>query len=243
LAVETWYCGGNPVLSVLDLELKKKYNELSDVQTGCSADLIWLIEVDGALRSRFNGPLDEVARYYIRTGLLDVSVIYDSKEDKAWVLECCGSRFAYNCFYTMLTLLDWPVSDFLSSLMCESLTPTSARRMFDQRNVYGASVRVFNDDKAKDVPVIWCQHPLTDFYPWDCRLDNEGCMVTCGDESVGILAGKGDTPESALARVKEVYHKLHMPTKWVRADFDEDASPRHLLSRFRELKRLGWVPN
>ncbi len=89
-AVETWLSNGKPILANIDLEAKKKYNEMSEVQTGCSFQLLWNIEVDHPLREKVNGPLDQLMAKYIKTGLFDLSFIYEPKEDKFWVLEMCG---------------------------------------------------------------------------------------------------------------------------------------------------------
>lgn len=229
LAVETWYWEGMPLFAVVDLELKRKYNEMSEVQTGCSADLVFLTPVDSQLREKVNGPLDSLAG----TGLLDLSVIFEPHTGKAWALECCGSRFGYNCFYTMLTLLDMPVGLFLQLYLEGELDP---REAFSSDEPYAASIRVFNDNKTEDVPISWLGHSEAQFFCWDCRYDQKKGPVTCGDEAVGIIAARGELPESAMAKVKDGFRRLVMPTKWARDDFE-----RPLLDRFRTLKDLGLV--
>ncbi len=239
LAVETWFCRETPVLSNVDLEAKRKYNEMSEVQTGCSFDLLWIIPTDHELALRVNGPLDKLAPK-IGTGLLDLSVIYDHREQKFWALECCGARPAYNAYYTMLTLLkpSVPVGEFLSAFMDGEFTEDVGGKLFTGE--YGASLRVFNDEKTPDQPVDFPDELAPYVWLWDVYQKN-GKLYTTGDESVGIITAKGENPEAALAKLREYYYKFHMPTKWARDDFDEEDVPTLPLARYHELKRLGVV--
>lgn len=235
LAVETWYHEGEPVLASVDIEMKRKYNEMCEVQTGCSADLVWAIPVEHSLRRRVNGPYDGFAESVGWTGLLDASVIYDHREDKMWVLECCGGRFGYNSLYTLLaTLYEWSVADFFTAY----LGGVRLERAFKG---YGASLRVFNDESQADVVMDYPCPPFYEWWPWDCHMERGKMLTVGGSDSVGILTACGENPESALAQLRERFNRLVMPTKWARDDFDEEDSPGLILSRFHTLKRLGQL--
>ncbi|MGD9644010.1 MAG: hypothetical protein AB7V08_14930 [Elusimicrobiales bacterium] len=237
LAVETWYCNGQPVLSNVDIEAKRKYNESSEVQVGCSFDLLWIIPTDHELATRVNGPLDKLA-VKVKTGLLDLSVIYDHRAQKFWALEPCGSRFAYNAFYTMLTLLKVPVGEFLAAYMDGEFTNDIGKKLFTGE--YGVSLRVFNDEKTPDQPIDFPEELSPYVWLWDAYLKN-GKLYTTGDESVGIITAKGENPEAAFAKLREYYHKFYMPTKWARDDYDDEDVPTLPLARYHELKRLGVI--
>lgn len=237
-AVETWYSNGIPVLCNIDIEAKKKYNEMSEVQTGCAFDIVWILPVSHELRLRTNAPFDQFVKEKIKTGILDLSFIYDNKEDKFWALESCGNRLAYNATYTMLSLLNIPVGEFFSSFLDGKYKKDVGDKIFEQ--LYGASLRVFNDEKTPDQPIFYPKELSKHFWIWDVYMKN-GKMFTTGDESVGVITATGENPEGALAKLRELFYKLHMPTKWARDDFDEEDDPNLPLARYHQLKRLNLV--
>ncbi len=237
-AVETWYCNGRPVLANVDLEAKRKYNEASEVQCGCSFDLLWVIPVDHPLRARANGPLDRLAAQKVGTGVLDLSFIYDRTEQKLWALESCGARIAFNAFYTMLTLLTVPVGEFLSGLLDGAYREDVGGELFEP--FYGVSLRIFNDEKTPDQPIDFPEELAPFVWLWDVH-EKKGKLYTTGDESVGVITAVGENPEGAFAKLREYYHLFHMPTKWARDDFDEEDAPTLPLARYHELKRLNLI--
>ena len=239
-AVETWYSNGVPVMANVDIEAKKKYNEMCEVQTGCSYDLLWTIPLDHPLRERVNKPFDKFAAKEIGTGLLDMSVIYEPKEDKYYALEVCGCRFAYNAFYSMLALLTVDVGDFLSSYLDGKYKGDVMERIFMQEPVYSCSIRVFNDDKTPDQMVSFPDDIKDDVWLWDVHKKG-GAILTTGDEATGILTARGENPEGAMAELRKRFFQFSMPTKWARDDFDREEEPGHPLARFHRMERMKLI--
>lgn len=237
-AVETWLSNGKPILANIDLEAKKKYNEMSEVQTGCSFQLLWNIEVDHPLREKVNGPLDRLMAKYIKTGLFDLSFIYEPKEDKFWVLEMCGSRFPYNAFYALMALLEIPLGEFfVKYLNGEYKTDISQTVFCDE---FAGSLRIFNDENTPDQRVDIDKECKENFWLWDVYKKG-GELLTTGYDSLGIVTATGENPEAAMAKVREYYFKLHMPTKWARDDFDYDDEPGLPLARYHQMKRMSLI--
>lgn len=237
-AVETWFCEGVPVLSNIDIEAKRKYNEMCEVQTGCSFDLLWVLPTDHPLCVRANGPFDKFAATKIRTGILDLSFIYDHKTDKLWALECCGNRFAYNAVYTLFTLLKVPVGEFLAAVLDGKLKRDIGKSLFQP--LYGVSLRIFNDEESPDQPIYYDKDMEQNVWLWDVYKKN-GKLYTTGDESVGAITATGENPEGAFAKLRELFYRFRMPTKWARDDFDEEDTPTLPLARYHALKRLHIV--
>ncbi len=235
-ACETWYVNGKPILCNIDIEAKKKYNEMSEIQTGCAMDLVFILPVDHPLRERANAPFDKFVGKYFGTGILDLSFIYEPIEDKMYALEVCGNRLAYNAFYTMLSLLQIPVGEFLSKYLRGEFKTDIGEKVFKFDHV-AASLRVFNEDKTPDQLVMIPDEYKEHFWLWDV-YQKGGKLLTTGDESLGIITAEGENPESALAKVRDAFYKLQMPMKWGRDDFDNDDYPSLPLSRYHELKRL-----
>jgi hypothetical protein len=234
LAVEEWLYEEKPVFANVDLEAKKKYNEMSEVQTGCSFQITVPISISHPLRQYTLGLMDKLARK-IRFGFLDISVIYVPQEDKFYALEQCGNRPAYNSFYTILALCKISVGELLSAYM-DGEFPDGA---FDTQQT-GVSQRVFNDDKTPDQRIDFPVELRKNVWLWDV-YEKDGDLYTTGDEAVGILTAVGENPESAFAKVREYFHKFHMPTKWARDDFDEEDEPGLPLYRYHALKKLNLL--
>lgn len=236
-AVETYYYNGEPLFANVDIEAKKKYNEMSEVQTGCSMNILFMLPVDHPLRERVNGALDAVAkRYFSGSCILDLSFIYEPIEDKLYALEMCGERNAYNAVFPMLNLLTVPIGEFYAKLLRGEYKGDVTEKLFQEG--FAASLRVFNEDKTPDQRVLFPDEYKPHYWIWDVHKKGKE-LLTTGDESLGVITATGENPESALAKVREMFYKLHMPTKWARDDFDNDDYPTLPLSRYHELKRLG----
>jgi phosphoribosylamine-glycine ligase len=240
-AVETWYSKGTPIFANIDIEAKKKYNEMCEVQTGCSFGVTWPIPVDHPLRERVNGPLDKFAAKYVGTGLLDVSVIYDSKEDKMYALEMCGARFAYNALYALMALCNIPLSQFFADYLEGKYTKDIIGKVFQEK--YAASLRVFNNENSPDQRIEIPKEYRHCFWLWDCHKRGKDLFTTGGTlgESLGIITAIGENPEGAFAEVRKNFFKLNMTTKWARSDFQEDDEPTLPLNRFHMMERLNLI--
>lgn len=233
-AVETWYQQGVPVIANVDIEAKKKYNEMAEIQTGCACGLTWPIPVDHPLRERVNAPFDKFAAKYVGTGFLDLSVIYDYREDKMYALEVCGCRPAYNAFYALLSLAQMPVGEMLMRY----LDGKPMAEVFQED--FAASLRLFNDSNTADQKISIAKGYEKNFWIWDCHR-SKGGIVTTGTEfgeSTGITTAISDTPAGAFDKVRENYFKIQMPTLWARDDFDDTDEPGLPLSRYTQMKRL-----
>ena len=81
------------------------------------------------------------------------------------------------------------------------------------------------------------------FWIWDAHKDGDDLLTTggeCGD-SLGIITATGENPEGALAKLRDYYFKLFMPTKWARDRFDEDDDKNLPLARYHEMRRLDLI--
>ena len=237
-AVETWLYNGKPVLCNVDIEAKKKYNEMSEVQTGCSFQILWVIPVEHPLSERANGDFAKYIGKYIPTGLIDISFIYESHEDKLYVLEACGSRFAYNAFYALMALSNVPIGEFFIKYLYGEFKYDIGQEMFSDD--YAGSLRIFNDENTPDQRVEIDGEYRNNFWLWDIyKKDNE--LFSTGYDSLGICTATGENPEAAMAKVRECFFKLHMPTKWARDDFDYDDQPGLPLARYHVMRRLSLI--
>jgi len=240
-AVETWYYNGKPILAVVDIETKKKYNEMSEVQTGCASGITWNIPVNHPLRKQLNGPFDNFAKTHIGTGLMDVSVIHDPHEKKNWVLEPCGSRFAYNEFPAMMRKCSLPWGEFFIKYLRGEFKEDIGEKIFGTE--IAASLRLFNDGNAPDQRIAIPDEFRQNYYLWDCHVKSGDLMSTGGEfgDSLGIIMDVGENPEAAMAKVRQNYFKIYMPTKFARDDFDEDDSPYLPLSRYHAMRSLKLI--
>lgn len=236
LNCETLYVRGKPVMANVDLEAKKKYNEMSEVQTGCAFDLVWAVPVNSLVRKESNAPFDEFFAKNFGTGVLDLSFIYDPVNQKSYALEVCGSRFGYNQIYTLLTTLKVPIGEYFAKIL-DGEYQEEITGLFEG---YGASLRIFNDESQKDQVMSYPEKIKNNVWLWDGYKKN-GKLLTAGNESVAIITAKSETPEGAFAKVKEIFFQFHLATKWARSDFQDQEDINLPLARFRNLKRLKLI--
>jgi hypothetical protein len=239
--IETYYCQGRPVFCDIDIEEKRKYNSSSQVQVGCAYDLVWLLPLDHPLRIRLNKPFDKFAREWIGTGMLDISVIHNQKEDKVYPLEVCGCRFGYNQIYTLMELLTVPVSRFFMDLLDGRYTGDISSKIFAPE--FGASLRIFNDESTGEAPMTFPRELKNHYWLWDVHRKN-GKLITTGGkmgESPGIITAHADTPEGAYAKIREYYRKFNLTTLWARDDYQDDDELGSPLYRYHQMDKLGLL--
>lgn len=236
IAAEVWCYEGKPIFANIDLEGKKLYNETDDPQTGCVFNLLWPVPVNHPLIERLIKPMQEFIKAHIGTGLMDISVIYDPHEDKMWVLEVCGSRFAYNALYTCMALCQMPLGEFFIKYLKGEFKGDIAGKALAGK--YAASVRVFNHGNASDRHIVIPEAIEKNFWIWDAHKKGKDLLTTGTDhgESLGVITGTAqENPEGAMAEVRKYYSKFYMPTKRIRQDFDEDDEINLPLARFHAM--------
>lgn len=237
-ATETWYCNGVPVLANVDLEDKRKFNEMCECQVGCSFTLLWMLPPDHPLRQMTCSPFDEYAKKHVGTGLMDLSFIYDDKTQKIYALEVCGSRFPYNALYNMLSLLKVPVGDFFADLLNGKFKKDITADLFSTD--YATSLRLFNDGEKADQMITYPPEIKQDVWPWDAYKKG-GKLFTAGDDAFAIITAQADTPEGSFAKLRQTFFKVQMPTRWARDDFDDDDEAGLPLYRYHKLEELKLI--
>ncbi len=238
-ATETWYVNGKPIFSNLDLEDKRKYNEDSECQVGCSFTLLMMLGLAHPLREMTCKPFDDYAAKNIGTGLMDLSFILDKKMNKIWALEVCGSRFPYNALYNMLALLRVPLGDFFAGVLDHKYKGDMTAELFNPG--YAASLRLFNDGEKKDQLITFPKEFADNVWLWDA-YKKDGKLYTVGDDAFAIItATSTQNPEAAFAELRKLFFKVQMPSKWARADYDDDDEPGLPLYRYHKLEELKLV--
>ncbi len=238
---ETVYCQGNPIFCNLNIEEKLKYNSSSQVQVGCSYDLVWILPLDHPLRERLNKPFDKFASERIGTGIFDISIIHNHKEDKLYPLEVCGSRFGYNQIYTLMELLKIPIGEYFMKLLDGKFSGDVGFKIFEE--AYGTSLRIFNDGSVSDSPMIYPQDKREHYWLWDV-YQKGGKLYTTGGvlgESPGIITAHADTPEGAYAKIRELYNSFNLATLWARDDYQESKEVNSPLHRFHSMKKFKLI--
>jgi len=149
-----------------------------------------------------------------------------------------NSRPAYNAIYTMLELLTIPVGDFFADFLDGKFKGDVGGKLF--RREYAASLRLFNDENQPDQPIKFPKEEALHVWLWDVYGKGRQ-LYTTGDESFGIITSSGENPESALAKLRELFFKVHCPTKWARDDFEDEDEPGLPLCRYHALKKLNLL--
>lgn len=304
---ETWYSEGKPILCNVDLEVKKKYNDLSPVQTGCAYDLVFAIPINSEIRKLTNAKMDDFMAKNLPLGRMDLSFIYNPTKKKLYALEVCGDRFGYNQIYTMLSTLQEgaKIGDFLANYIdgnyvyqIKSAVLIINGKKYEGKNHYealenakkdgqdvskvnierdglflttkgklltreeadkqfgfdhssevpqlslfegfGASIRVFNDSNSGDSLIEFPQGFEDNVWLWGA-YEKEGKLYSLPVDSVAILTAKGENPESAFAKVRDVWERFFMNGKYCRDDFNNPDNPNLPIYRYHIFKKLKFI--
>ncbi len=235
--IDCWLSNGVPIMCNIDIEAKKKFNEMSSPQCGDSGSVIWVIPVNHPLRKNTLARLDEFMRENTPTGCIDSSFIYDPINRKNYILELCGNRFGYNAVYGLLTTLKIQIGEFFIRFLNGEFKKDIGKLF----SGYGCTMTIFNDKKSADQYISYPKSMEKDVWLWDVTMKGKN-MVTTGlyDDTAAVLTNRSDTPEGGFANLKSMFPKFHMASKWARSDLTKDDSTLPV-GRFRWMKSLGLL--
>lgn len=185
---------GELVFCDIDIETKPLFAGDTGPQTGCASNLVLQInEFDPISEIAFPPKVFDMALEHKGMFIWDASILIDSRTGIKYFGEFCANRWGFDSFFTELAMCESVSSYF--EMVKKGINPLVKR--------YGASVRMFNVKKAKDISVI---HKNTkDIWMFDVKQvkDNVVSIGYCWD--LLVATGTGNDIEEA---VDECYERL-----------------------------------
>ena len=233
-AVELWLNDlGEPFFFNVDFEEKRKYPEC-DIQVGCSYDIVFALPLDCVFFEKtFKPNLERIKED--RWQIIDMQCIYEPVNQRIYYLESCGERFGYNALYTLFETLTIPVGEFFQKVLNNEFKEDISG-LFDG---IGVSLRIFNDESKRGNLIEISEKVKPHFWIWGA-YKKKGKLLTCEDESIGVLTAKGENPFGAFYKIKKMFKEIYCSSKWARMDFLDDVNEEGVLFRYNFFEEQGW---
>ena len=194
---EKIYYDGVPLAVVLEFENKPFGSGNISIQTGCSQNLLFPIEIRDKINAIAFPPIvDEMAKR--RKGLFywDASLLINKRTGKIYFGEFCSNRPGYNSLFTELAQCS-SVDSYFSSVSRQEDPFTLG--------TVATSVLLLNpatDEETGRTPegtrVDYKPEIEKNLWLWDVRRERDR-LVTVGDDwNLGVITGTGDSIDQAV---------------------------------------------
>jgi hypothetical protein len=194
---EKIYYDGVPLAVVLEFENKPFGSGNISIQTGCSQNLLFPIEMDDKINGIAFPPIvDAMAKQHKGLFYWDASLLINKRTGKIYFGEFCSNRPGYNSLFTELAQCS-SVDNYFSSLI--------RRESPFNLGTVASSVLLLNpatDDETGRTPegqrIDYKPEIEKNLWLWDVRREGNR-LVTVGDDwNLGVITGAGNSIGEAV---------------------------------------------
>jgi hypothetical protein len=194
---EKIYYDGVPLAVVLEFENKPFGSGNISIQTGCSQDLLFPIDMGDKINGiAFPPVVDEMAKQHKGLFYWDASLLIDKRTGKIYFGEFCSNRPGYNSLFAELA--QCPSVDHYFSSIAGKESP------FELGTV-ASSVLLLNpatDEETGRTPegarIDYKPEIENNLWLWDARRESNR-LVTVGDDwNLAVVTGAGDSIDEAV---------------------------------------------
>lgn len=195
---EKIYYDGVPLCTTLNFENKSFGSGNISIQTGCSEDLVFPIEMEDRINKICFPPIvDEMAKQHKGLFIWDASILISKRDGKMYFGEFCSNRPGYNSIFTEIAMAG-SASNFFEKIVRKESPFTMG--------TVATSVRIFNLNRDEDTNHV-AHNISVDFRPeiekdlwlWDVRKNQRGKFVTVGfDWNLAVITGAGKSIDEAV---------------------------------------------
>jgi phosphoribosylamine-glycine ligase len=234
--IESWFYEGEPFLSFVGLENKRKHNHDLGEMAGCAGDVVFPVPTDSTLVQDTVGKMFPFYKKEKYTGFADVNVIIGDTE--VFFLEVCN-RFGYNAHPTLFLTL---AVDGFGSIIADYIDGKLEGMEDRFRSGFGVSTSLYIEHRREGLPVYLNEDMKKRFYPFDGYKSKDGQFLLTGySEEVGIFT---DFDYTIRGAEESIIHKLFYneavsyPDMFYRTDLGESDYPNAPLKRYEALRAL-----
>lgn len=200
LTPEKFYYDGVPLAVTVNMENKNFASGNNSVQTGCSEDLVFPIDMEDRIaKIAFPEIVDEMAKQHKGWFIWDASLLINKGDGKIYFGEFCSNRPGYNSLFTEMAQCG-PVSEFFENLVAK-------KNPFTLGTV-ATSVRVFNLNRDPDTEQLSSGITLNfrgdaeaDLWMWDVKKHGERIVSVGYDWNLAIVTGSGKSIDEAVNKL------------------------------------------
>lgn len=195
---EKMYYDGVPLCTTLNFENKSFGSGNISIQTGCSEDLVFPIEMEDRINKICFPPIvDEMAKQHKGLFIWDASILINKRDGKMYFGEFCSNRPGYNSIFTEIAM-SGTANNFFEKIVRKESPFTMG--------MVATSVRIFNLNRdeetnkvADNISVDFRPEIEKDLWLWDVRKNQRGKFVTVGfDWNLAVITGAGKSIDEAI---------------------------------------------
>ena len=233
--VEAWFYEGEPFISFVGLENKRKHNRDLGEMAGCAGDVEFPVPLDSTLVQDTVGKMFPFYKKEKYTGFADVNVIVGDTE--TFFLEVCD-RFGYNAHPTLFLTL---AIDGFGSIIADWMDGKVEGMKHRFRNGFGVSVSLYIEHKREGLPIHISPEALKRFYPFDGYKSKDQVLLTGYSEEVGIFT---DFDYTIGGAEESIVHKLFyneaisFPDMFFRTDLGGQDYANAPLKRYEAIRAM-----
>lgn len=219
LTPEKIYYDGVPLAVTINFESKPLGSGDISIQTGCTADLVFPIDMEDRIcKIAFPPIVDEIAKKHKGLFIWDASLLINKRDGKIYFGEFCSNRPGYNSSFTELSQAK-SVGDFFMDV-------SQKKNPFKLGSV-GTSVRIFNMNRNPSTQQIMGGIKIDykpgiekDLWLWDAKRE-KGKLVSVGyDWNLAVMTGSNRSIDDAVQRLYKNIDNFSFVGGYYRPKFD-----------------------
>ena len=240
-SVEGWFNGEDFYCVNCTIEEKKFMNDNIGPNTGCSGNLVFLINSHARIFREGLFKAKKVLQEVGFRGMIDLNTILTDTD--LYGLEWTP-RFGYDASATLACMYSGDYGQLLFDIAAGKIPNESFKAS------YGTSVRIsippypteikiprHDGIPIEGIDINDCEQVLST-YLYDVRKEKENLVCNGITGFICCPITVGSEPAESYARLKKVTEKIHIPDMQYRTDIEKST-----MKRYHEVERMGWLTN
>jgi len=240
-SVEGWFNGEDFYCLNCTIEEKKFMNDNIGPNTGCSGNLVFLINNHARIFREGLYKAKQVLTEMGFRGMIDLNTILT--EGEIYGLEWTP-RFGYDASATLACMYSGDYGDLLHKVAAGKSPDESFRA------AYGVSTRItippypteIKMPKHDGIPVDGIDpcdmEQILNTYLYDVRCNKDKLVCNGITGLIACPIEVASEPEEAFAKLKKSIDRIQVPDMQYRTDIEKST-----MKRYREVERMGWLTN
>ena len=240
-SVEGWFNGEEFYCINCTIEEKKFMNDDKGPNTGCSGNLVFLINNKARIFQEGLYKAKEQLKAVDFRGMIDLNTILT--ESNIYGLEWTP-RFGYDASATFANMYSGDYGDLLYKIAAGAVPDESFKARF------GTSVRIsippypteIKIPKHDGIPIegidVNDESQVLSTYMYDVRQEQKNLICNGITGFICCPITVGSEPSESYAKLKQATEKIHIPDMQYRTDIEKST-----MKRYHEVERMGWLQN
>ena len=194
---EKIYYDGVPLAVVLEFENKPFGSGNISIQTGCSQNLLFPVEMSDKINAiAFPPVVDAMAKEHKGLFYWDASLLIDKRTGKIYFGEFCSNRPGYNSLFTELAQCS-SVHNYFSSLVRKE-SPFKLGTVATSVLLLNPATDEETGLTTEGLRIDYKPQIEQNLWLWDVRCEDDRLVNVGDDWNLGVITGAGDSIDQAV---------------------------------------------